>query len=80
MNCKKCGACCIAISISSPIPGMSSGKPAGTRCVHLGTDNTCAIYETRPPVCRNYSPADDLCGNSFEDAMSRLMILERGTE
>ena len=30
MNCREgCGACCIAPSISSPIPGMPHGKPAG---------------------------------------------------
>jgi Fe-S-cluster containining protein len=32
MNCRLgCGACCIAPSISSPIPGMPQGKPAGVR-------------------------------------------------
>ena len=36
MQCRAgCGACCIAISISSPIPGMPLGKPAGVRCVQL---------------------------------------------
>ncbi|HNV09555.1 MAG TPA: YkgJ family cysteine cluster protein, partial [Dokdonella sp.] len=29
MSCRSgCGACCIAPSISSPIPGMPNGKPA----------------------------------------------------
>ncbi|MGO2368564.1 MAG: YkgJ family cysteine cluster protein, partial [Serratia sp. (in: enterobacteria)] len=32
MDCRAdCGACCIAPSISSPIPGMPNGKPANTR-------------------------------------------------
>ncbi|MFC0402948.1 YkgJ family cysteine cluster protein [Paraburkholderia rhizosphaerae] len=39
-----CGACCIAPSISSPIPGMPDGKPAGVRCVQLGDDLRCAIF------------------------------------
>ena len=26
-----------------------------TRCRHLLADNKCAIYETRPPICRTYS-------------------------
>ena len=26
-----------------------------TRCRHLQPDNKCAIYETRPPICRTYS-------------------------
>jgi hypothetical protein len=30
-----CGACCIAPSISSPIPGMPHGKPAGVRSVTI---------------------------------------------
>ncbi|MGR5456700.1 YkgJ family cysteine cluster protein, partial [Vibrio alfacsensis] len=30
MDCRLgCGACCIAPSISSPIPGMPNGKPSG---------------------------------------------------
>ncbi|NBX68342.1 MAG: YkgJ family cysteine cluster protein, partial [Proteobacteria bacterium] len=36
MECRiGCGACCIAPSISSPLPGMPHGKPAGVRCVNL---------------------------------------------
>jgi Fe-S-cluster containining protein len=29
-----------------------------TRCQHLLSDNRCAIYETRPPMCREYDPRD----------------------
>ena len=29
------GACCIAPSISSPIPGMPNDKPAGVPCIQL---------------------------------------------
>jgi Fe-S-cluster containining protein len=29
-----------------------------TRCRHLQADNACAIYETRPMVCRDYDPTD----------------------
>src|SRR5687767_14313051 len=39
-----CGACCIAPSISSPIPGMPQGKPAGVRCVQLTEDNRCRLF------------------------------------
>ena len=35
-------------------------KPLGLVCPHLGPDALCTIYETRPQVCRDYSP-DDLC-------------------
>ncbi|QSA20024.1 YkgJ family cysteine cluster protein, partial [Vibrio furnissii] len=42
MDCRLgCGACCIAPSISSPIPGMPNGKPAGTRCIQLNENNLC---------------------------------------
>ena len=26
-----------------------------TVCKHLGEDNRCGIYETRPPICREYT-------------------------
>jgi Fe-S-cluster containining protein len=29
-----------------------------TRCKHLGDHNLCAIYETRPKICRDYSTKD----------------------
>ena len=45
MECRpNCGACCIAPSISSPIPGMPHGKPAGIPCVQLLPDMRCAIF------------------------------------
>ncbi|PAS17689.1 hypothetical protein CGT75_04930, partial [Vibrio cholerae] len=45
MDCRLgCGACCIAPSISSPIPGMPNGKPAGVRCVQLNEDNLCQLF------------------------------------
>ena len=53
MNCRPgCGACCIAPSISSPIPGMPRGKPAGVRCVQLDDANRCRIFgdAARPGV------------------------------
>ncbi|HBY0841542.1 TPA: YkgJ family cysteine cluster protein, partial [Klebsiella pneumoniae] len=56
MECRTdCGACCIAPSISSPIPGMPQGKPANVRCVQLSNDNLCNIFgsELRPKVCGN---------------------------
>ena len=39
-----CGACCTAPSISSPIPGMPDGKPAGVRCAQLLPDERCGIF------------------------------------
>lgn len=74
-----CGACCIALSISSPIPGMPRGKPAGVRCIHLTDDYRCAIYDARPDVCRRLRPLREMCGETREDALRYLAALERAT-
>lgn len=29
-----------------------------SRCRHLGEDNLCGIYETRPQICRDLQPAE----------------------
>lgn len=82
MNCRVgCGACCIVISISSPLPGMSQGKPAGTRCLHLTPDNRCGLWgkAERPAVCANLRPAVDICGDSDAEAFILLAELERLT-
>jgi len=82
MQCRKgCGACCIAISISSPLPGMPNGKPAGVRCIHLTEENLCSIHDTPdlPTVCRNLKPAREMCGYTFGNAMTYLTELERQT-
>jgi len=77
-----CGACCIAISISSPIPGMPEGKPAGVRCVNLTSANTCSIYgeENYPRVCANFKADPQVCGENFSQAMFRLSRLESQTD
>ncbi|MCX6302239.1 MAG: YkgJ family cysteine cluster protein [Bacteroidia bacterium] len=78
MDCREdCGACCIAISISSPIPGMPEGKPAGLKCIHLLDDNKCALYgdRIRPKVCVNFKPEPEFCGNSREEALRILTSL-----
>ncbi|MDY0099217.1 MAG: YkgJ family cysteine cluster protein [Bacteroidales bacterium] len=78
MECRKnCGACCIAASISSPIPGMPDGKPAGVKCIHLLDDMTCALYgdPSRPKVCIDFKPDPDFCGNSRDEAMRILYSL-----
>ena len=76
-----CGACCIAPSISSPIPGMPDGKPAGVRCVQLTDDLRCAIFgmPERPEVCVRLRPAMEMCGTSADQALATLNELERLT-
>ncbi len=81
MNCRKCGACCIAPSITSAIPHMPRGKPAGTRCANLNDQNECVLYgrRERPAFCLGWQPMADVCGQAFEEAMSRIAALERAT-
>jgi hypothetical protein len=82
MECRVgCGACCIAPSISSPIPGMPGGKPAGVRCAQLTLDNHCALFgrPERPAVCSSLRPSAEMCGRSDQEAMIVLTLLERAT-
>lgn len=82
MECRVgCGACCIAISISSPVPGMPEGKAAGVRCVQLTPDNRCRLYghPDRPAVCVDFQPDERVCGRATDEALSRLAELERLT-
>lgn len=73
-----CGACCIAPSITSPIPGMPHGKPAGARCVQLTDDNRCSIFGSneRPEFCVSLRPSADMCGEDNSHAMTYLVTLE----
>jgi len=73
-----CGACCTAPSISSAIPGMPQGKPAGVRCVQLGTDQRCLIFGQpgRPAVCASLQPDAAMCGSRRAEAMAYLERLE----
>ena len=83
MNCRPgCGACCIAPSISSPIPGMPSGKPSGVRCVQLTPDNLCMLFgrPERPAVCINFQPSDEFCSETAEEALAGLLLMERETK
>ena len=76
-----CGACCIAPSISSPIPGMPQGKPAGVPCVQLDDTLGCRLFgqPSRPAVCRQLQPAPDMCGTSASAALAWLTQLESAT-
>jgi Fe-S-cluster containining protein len=76
-----CGACCIAPSISSPIPGMPNGKPAGVRCIQLDAANDCMIFGQpgRPAVCASLQPSAEMCGPDREHAMFFLATLDRLT-
>jgi len=82
MDCRaNCAACCIAPSISSPIPGMAGGKPAGVRCIQLSDDGRCRLFglPERPEVCLSLKPSAEMCGESSEQAMAWLASLEQST-
>ena len=82
MDCRPgCAACCIAPSISSSIPGMAGGKPAGVRCAQLDDANRCRLFgdPRRPAVCTSLAPAADMCGDRRERALAYLERLEQLT-
>ncbi len=79
MKCRElCGACCIIPSISSSIPGMPNGKPAGVQCIHLTIDYKCNIFTSpdRPKVCDGFKADALICGNNRDEAISIMKDLE----
>ena len=82
MECRaSCGACCIAPSIASPLPGMPNGKPAGVRCAQLMDDMRCAVFgkPERPAFCGGLQPSDEMCGADREAALLWLTQLDTAT-
>lgn len=82
MQCRPgCAACCIAPSISSPIPGMPEGKPAGVPCVQLDEALRCRLFglAERPAVCASLKPSAAMCRDSREAALSWLLTLDKLT-
>ena len=79
MECRLgCGACCIAPSISTAIPGMPNGKKSGERCIQLDEENLCLLFgkPDRPKVCGMYQAEVELCGNTREQALINILHLE----
>ena len=60
---------------------MPDGKPAGVRCVQLTDDNRCRVFglPERPEVCVRLRPAQEMCGETAEQALAYLDELERAT-
>lgn len=77
-----CGACCIAPSISSSIPGMEQGKKAGERCIQLDDNNLCKLFEKpqRPQVCSDFKACEWICSDNNEAAFITLTELESATK
>jgi uncharacterized protein len=76
-----CAACCVAPSISSPLPGLPHGKPPGLPCPALTTEGLCSLYglPERPQVCSSFRASLETCGSSREEALAYLAELERAT-
>lgn len=82
MECRPgCAACCIAPSISSPIPGLPAGKPAGVACVQLDPQRRCRLFARpeRPAVCSRLRPSVEMCGSGRDEALRLLAQLEAET-
>jgi hypothetical protein len=82
MQCRNgCGACCIAPSITSPIPGMPFGKPAGIPCVQLDDAFGCRLFglPERPAFCASLRPHASMCGAHRNEALDILAELEAAT-
>jgi Fe-S-cluster containining protein len=82
MECRPgCGACCIAPSITSAIPGMPHGKPAGVRCAQLDGANRCRLFgrPERPAFCGGLQPSTQMCGETRTYALRWLGDLEKAT-
>ncbi|MBK9361510.1 MAG: YkgJ family cysteine cluster protein [Rubrivivax sp.] len=81
-----CGACCIAPSISSPIPGRDgrppAPKPAGQPCIQLDAELRCRLFgrPERPAVCASLQPGPAMCGDTPAAAMQWLTRLECQTQ
>jgi hypothetical protein len=76
-----CAACCIAPSITRPLPGMPQGKPAGVPCVQLDSAGRCLLFgrPERPDFCIGLAPSREMCGASRLEALAWLTELEQLT-
>ncbi len=60
---------------------MPQGKPAGVRCVQLTDDYRCAIFglPERPACCGGLLANVEMCGQSRQQALAWLTVLEAQT-
>jgi len=82
MECRRgCGACCIAPSITSALPGMPNGKPAGVPCAQLRPDMRCAVFgkPERPGFCGGLKASAEMCGADRNAALLWLTQLDSAT-
>ena len=86
MNCRPgCAACCIAQSISTPVPcpagGAAMPKRSGTPCTQLDDQLRCRLFgqHERPAVCTSLQPDVQMCGHDRHQALVYLTRLEQMT-
>ncbi|QFU77089.1 YkgJ family cysteine cluster protein [Halioglobus maricola] len=82
MECRvACGACCIAPSITGPLPGMPQGKAAGERCIHLDCEFRCALFgdPSRPALCNAFAAEPGICGGDRDQALVNIYALEHAS-
>jgi hypothetical protein len=60
---------------------MPDGKPAGVRCVQLDDDNLCRLFglPERPTLCDAFQADSAVCGESSEQALHLIRVLELAT-
>jgi len=60
---------------------VTSGKPAGVRCVQLGEDERCRLFgqAERPAFCGGLQPSHEMCGDDRPQAIRWLSELEEAT-
>lgn len=60
---------------------MPQGKPAGVRCVNLDERNRCLLFglASRPAVCAQFKAEPEVCGDSREQALRLISVLELAT-
>ena len=62
--CNKCGLCCKNINRIPDLKEFDSGNGV---CIHLGEDNLCNIYLSRPDICN----VDKMFDKIFKYYMTR---------
>ena len=57
---------------------MPQGKPAGVICVQLDEVMGCRLFgdPRRPDLCAAFTPEASVCGDTREQALQRLTLLE----
>jgi len=60
---------------------MPQGKPAGVRCVQLGDDLRCAIFDKpeRPACCAGLQASAEMCGPDRTHALQWIARLDEAT-